>query len=41
VTAAEIREVMLHCAGYCGVPAANSAFHAAKEVLDQENDGPL
>ncbi len=41
VTAAEIREVLLHCAIYCGVPAANAAFHAAKEVLDQENDGPL
>lgn len=33
VTADEIREVLLHCAVYCGVPAANSAFHAAKEVL--------
>ncbi len=41
VTAAEIREVLLHCAIYCGVPAANAAFHAAKEVLDQENDGPV
>jgi 4-carboxymuconolactone decarboxylase len=41
VTVAEIREVLLHCAIYCGVPAANAAFHAAKEVLDQENDGPL
>jgi 4-carboxymuconolactone decarboxylase len=40
VTAAEIREVLLHCAVYCGVPAANAAFHAAKEILDQENDGP-
>jgi 4-carboxymuconolactone decarboxylase len=41
VTASEIREVLLHCAIYCGVPAANAAFHAAKEVLDQENDGPV
>jgi 4-carboxymuconolactone decarboxylase len=41
VTAAEIREVLLHCAVYCGVPAANAAFHAAKEVLDQDNDGPV
>jgi 4-carboxymuconolactone decarboxylase len=41
VTAAEIREVLLHCAIYCGVPAANAAFHAAKEVLDQDNDGPV
>ena len=41
VTAAEIREVLLHCAIYCGVPAANAAFHAAKEILGQENDGPV
>ncbi len=33
VTADEIREVLLHCAVYCGVPAANSAFQAAKEIL--------
>lgn len=36
VTAAEIREVLLHCAVYCGVPAANAAFHAAKEILGSE-----
>src|SRR5580658_8235331 len=41
VTAAEIREVLLHCAIYCGVPAANAAFHAAKEILEQDNDGPV
>ena len=41
VSAAEIREVLLHCAIYCGVPAANAAFHAAKEILDQGNDGPV
>src|ERR1700730_7306828 len=33
VTRDEIREVLLQTAIYCGVPAANSAFHAAKEVL--------
>ena len=33
VTIEEIREVLLQCAIYCGVPAANSAFHIAKEVL--------
>ncbi len=33
VSADEIREVLLHCAVYCGVPAANSAFQAAKEIL--------
>ena len=37
VTADEIREVLLHCAVYCGVPAANSAFHAAREILAEED----
>jgi len=31
----EIREVLLQCAIYCGVPAANSAFHWAEEVFAQ------
>jgi 4-carboxymuconolactone decarboxylase len=29
----EIKEVLLQSAIYCGVPAANSAFHIAEEVL--------
>jgi 4-carboxymuconolactone decarboxylase len=29
----EIREVLLQTAIYCGVPAANSAFHTAEEVF--------
>jgi len=33
VTRDEIKELLLHAAIYCGVPAANSAFHAAEEVL--------
>ena len=33
VTRDEIREVLLQTAIYCGVPAANSAFHIAEEVL--------
>ena len=33
VSSDEIREVLMHCAIYCGVPAANAAFHAAKEIL--------
>jgi 4-carboxymuconolactone decarboxylase len=33
VTRDEIKEVLLQTAIYCGVPAANSAFHAAEEVL--------
>ena len=36
VTPEDIREVLLHCAVYCGVPAANSAFHAAREILKDE-----
>lgn len=35
VTREEIREVLLHCAIYAGVPAANSAFHMAEEVFAQ------
>ena len=35
VTRDEIREVLLHCAIYAGVPAANSAFHMAEEVFTQ------
>ena len=33
VTRDEIREVLLHCAVYAGVPAANAAFHMAEEVF--------
>jgi 4-carboxymuconolactone decarboxylase len=39
VTEEEIREVLLHCAVYCGVPAANGAFRIAKEVLAQAAEG--
>ena len=35
VTRDEIQEVLLQSAIYCGVPAANSAFHAAEEVFEQ------
>jgi 4-carboxymuconolactone decarboxylase len=35
VTRDEIKEVLLQCAIYAGVPAANSAFHMAQEVFDQ------
>ena len=35
VTREEIREVLLQTAIYCGVPAANSAFHLAQEFFDQ------
>lgn len=33
-TVEEIREVLLHSAVYCGAPAAQEAFRAAREVLD-------
>jgi 4-carboxymuconolactone decarboxylase len=33
VTADEIKEVLLQTGIYCGVPAANHAFHIAQEVL--------
>ena len=32
----EIKEVLLQCAVYCGVPAANSAFAIAKGVLEDQ-----
>jgi 3-oxoadipate enol-lactonase/4-carboxymuconolactone decarboxylase len=31
----ELRELLLHSAIYCGVPAANSAFHLAAEVFHE------
>jgi 4-carboxymuconolactone decarboxylase len=36
VTREEVREVLLQTAIYCGVPAANSAFHLAQEVFEQQ-----
>jgi 4-carboxymuconolactone decarboxylase len=33
VTREEIQEVLLQAAIYCGVPAANAAFHIAQEVF--------
>ncbi len=38
VTRDEIKEVLLQTAIYCGVPAANSAFHMAEQVF-AELDG--
>ena len=35
LTADEIKEVLLHSAIYCGVPAANGAFAVAQKVLDE------
>ncbi|MCW2986391.1 MAG: pcaC [Conexibacter sp.] len=36
LTADEIREVLLHTAIYAGVPAANTAFARAQQVLEEE-----
>jgi 4-carboxymuconolactone decarboxylase len=33
VTRDEIKETLLQCAIYCGVPAANTAFHLAQKVF--------
>jgi len=35
VTRDQIKELLLQTAIYCGVPAANTAFHLAEEVLAQ------
>jgi len=35
VTRDEIKEVLLQSAVYCGVPAANTAFHIAAEVFSE------
>lgn len=35
VTRDQIKEVLMQSAIYCGVPAANSAFHLAEEVFAQ------
>jgi 4-carboxymuconolactone decarboxylase len=40
VTRDEIKEVILQCAIYCGVPAANAAFHLAQEVFSQMDTEP-
>lgn len=41
LTVTEIQEVLLQCAVYCGVPAANHAFSIAQDALaatDQDTD---
>ena len=39
VTRDEIKEVMMQAAIYCGVPAANSAFHVARDVFAEIDAG--
>ena len=36
----EIKEVLLQCAIYCGVPAANAAFAVAQRVLGDRDELP-
>ncbi|MFF8571570.1 4-carboxymuconolactone decarboxylase [Streptomyces sp. NPDC015408] len=40
LTPAEIKEVLLQAAVYCGVPAANSAFRVAQQVIREETTPP-
>ena len=40
VTREEIKEVLLQTAIYCGVPAANSAFHMAEQVFAELDGSP-
>jgi 4-carboxymuconolactone decarboxylase len=37
VTVDELREILLHTAVYCGLPAAGEAFKVAQEVLKGRN----
>ncbi|RPH30691.1 4-carboxymuconolactone decarboxylase [Buttiauxella warmboldiae] len=39
VTRDEIKELIMHSALYCGLPAANATMHLAQQVFD-EMDGP-
>lgn len=39
VTKEEIQEVLLQAAIYCGLPAANAAFHIAEEVFTSMGAG--
>ena len=39
VSREEIQEVLLQSAIYCGVPAANTAFHIAQEVFAEMDAG--
>ena len=37
VSREEIKELLLHAALYCGLPAANSAYHLAAEVFAEQD----
>jgi 4-carboxymuconolactone decarboxylase len=36
VTAEELSELILHSSLYCGLPAANGAYHLLREVLNEK-----
>ena len=38
LTEDEVKEVLLHSAVYCGIPAANAAFAVAQRVLERGAD---
>ncbi|MGR8007318.1 bifunctional 3-oxoadipate enol-lactonase/4-carboxymuconolactone decarboxylase PcaDC [Streptomyces hypolithicus] len=40
LTPAEIKEVLIQTAVYCGVPAANAAFTVARKVIQEETTPP-
>ena len=40
VTVLEIKELILHASLYCGLPAANAAYHAAEKVFAELNIKP-
>ena len=40
VTRDEVKEVLMQTAVYCGVPAANSAFHLAAQVYAEQDTSP-
>lgn len=33
----EIKELLMHAALYCGLPASNAAFHLAQSVFDEQD----
>ena len=35
VTVAELKEMIMQSALYCGLPAANEAFHSAEEIFNE------
>jgi len=40
VTEDELKEVILHSSLYCGLPAANAAYHLASEILAERAHNP-